>query len=378
MQNKQELHCRKFSDKTWHKSIFHKVIVILVSAMLLFSVQACEDDALNAPPSNEPAGRLYVLNQSDGTLYIYDTHTLTRIDSIDTRVNLPHYIEFAPDEQNYYITTLEPLGGHIAKFDAHTNSFVDSVSVSPAVVPSAIAISVDSRYGYICNFSSPSQPTFIHKYDLSTMQYLSALQAGAMTHDIKITSDGSVVVACNMNTDDVTLVYAGPDTVTFVPLDTMNIGGNEYSPYGVAIDHKDSLAYIACMDKMMVKVLDIAARQFIDSIEIPIMVSDPLAGPTLMAVSPDDQVVFVTTQVGSSVVVFSTATGSILADIPLSTPNPFGITMSDDGSRIYVACVGTPITDGRVYVINGNTFAKVDSLNVGGQSFGLVWHRLIP
>jgi DNA-binding beta-propeller fold protein YncE len=321
---------------------------------------------------------LYVINQSDATLYIYDTHTLTRIDSIDTRVSLPHYIEFAPDEQNYYITTLELPTGHIAKIDALTNLFVDSVSVSPGVVPSAIAVTADSKYGYVCNFSSPSQRTFIHKYDLSTMQYVTALQAGAMTHDIKITSDGSVVVACNMTSDDVTLVYAGPDTVTFVPLDTMNIGGNEYSPYGVVIDHKDSLAYIACMDKMMVKVLDIAARQFVDSVEIPVMGSDPVAGPSLMAVSPNDQVVFVTTQGGNSVVAFSTATGAILADIYFSTPYPFGITMTDDGSRVYVACVGTSISNGRVYVIDGNTFAIVDSLEVGIQSFGLVWHRVIP
>ena len=347
--------------------------------LLLFSFffQGCDNPPVLTEP-DEPKGRLYVLNQSDATLYIYDTHTLKRIDSLDTRVKLPHYIEFAPDEQNYYITTLEPLGGHIAKFDALTNLFVDSVSVSPAVVPSAMAITADSRYGYVCNFSSPSQRTFIHKYDLSTMQYVTALQAGIMTHDIKITSDGSVVVACNMNSDDVTLVYAGPDTVTFVPLDTMNMSGHAYMPYGVIIDHKDSLAYIACMEKMQVKVLDIAARQFVDSVDIPISVMAPLAGPTLMAISPDDNVVYVTTQVGNSVVAFSTLTDSILADIKFDVPNPFGITISDDGARIYVACVGTPATNGRIYVIDGNSLSIVGHIDVGKQSFGLVWHRVVP
>jgi DNA-binding beta-propeller fold protein YncE len=273
---------------------------------------------------------------------------------------------------------LEPLGGHIAKFDALTNSFVDSVSAPPAVVPSAIAITADSRYGYVCNFSSPSQRTFIHKFDLSAMQHLTALQAGIMPHDLKITSDGAVVVSSNMNSDDVTLVYTDLDTVTFVPIDTMNMGSHAYMPYGVIIDHKDSLAYIACMDKMMVKVLDIAARQFVDSIDIPVSVSAPLAGPTLMAISPDDRVVYVTTQLGNSVVAFSTVNDSILADISLDTPGPFGITMSDDGTRVYVACVGTPATNGRIYVIDCNSLSIVAHLDVGKQSFGLVWHRVIP
>ena len=362
----------------------YQYFLILIAEISLFTLMffsfmflGCDNPPV-LPEPNEPAGRLYVLNQHDATLYIYDTHTLTRIDSIDTRVSLPHYIEFAPDEQNYYITTLEPLGGHIGKFDALTNLFVDSVSVSPAMVPSAIAVTADSRYGYVCNFSSPSQPTVILKYDLSTMQYVRAVQAGIMTHDLKITSDGTVVVACNMNSDDVTLVYTGVDTVTFVPLDTMNMDGHAYMPYGVIIDHKDSLAYIACMEKMMVKVLDIAARQFIDSVEIPVSVSAPLAGPTLMAISPDDKVVYVTTQVGNSVVAFSTLTDSILADIKFDIPNPFGITISDDGTRIYVACVGTPATNGRIYVIDGNSLSIVAHLDVGHQSFGLVWHRVIP
>ena len=370
---------KRIGDRVGHGSNAPVAMVICLAVIaLLFILQGCNDNAVNAPKPGEPAGRLYVLNQNDATLYIYDSQTFKRLDSVGTRVSLPHYIEFAPDGQNYYITTLEPLGGHIAKFDARTNQFVDSISVPPAVVPSAIAITADSRYGYVCNFSSPSQRTHIHKFDLSTMQYLSAIQAGIMTHDIKITSDGAIVVACNMNSDDVTMVYAGPDTVTMVPMDTMNIGGNMYSPYGVIIDHHDSLAYIACMDKMQVRVLDIAQREIVDSIDIPVSVSATLAGPTLLAISPNDRVVYVTTQVGNSVVAFNTLTDSILADIPLATPNPFGITISDDGSRVYVACVGTPVSKGRVYVLDGVTFAKVDSIVVGNQSFGLVWHKVIP
>jgi DNA-binding beta-propeller fold protein YncE len=128
------------------------------------------------------------------------------------------------------------------------------------------------------------------------------------------------------------------------------------------------------MDALQVRWLDIDARTIVDSIDIPVdTVGTIIAGPTLMAVSPDNDVVFVTTRQGNSVVVFRVSTKTILANIPLATPNPFGITMSDDGSRVYVACINTTFANGRVYVIDGNTYVKTDSLDVGRNSFGLIW-----
>jgi DNA-binding beta-propeller fold protein YncE len=308
-------------------------------------------------------------------MYVYDTKDLSRVDSLHTQVPNPHYIDFSPDGLSYYITTLEATG-HLAKFST-AGGFVDSVTTQPAVQPSAIAITADNQFGYVCNFSSPSARTEIHKYDLGTMQWIKSLQAGAVTHDIKITGDGSVVVACNRNTDDLTLIYPDADTLTFVAISSAgpSLPGQQiYGPFGVAIDHRDSLAFIACMDALQVRWLDIDARTIVDSIDIPVdTVGTIIAGPTLMAVSPDNDVVFVTTRQGNSVVVFRVSTKTILANIPLATPNPFGITMSDDGSRVYVACINTTFANGRVYVIDGNTYVKTDSLDVGRNSFGLIW-----
>lgn len=347
---------------------------LLVSAAMLFLCSCSTTD----PVVPGPAGRLYVLNQTDSTIYVYDTRDLSRVDSLHSSVSLPHYIEFAPDGLNYYVTTLESTG-NLAKFGTATG-FISSVQVSPAVLPSAIAITADNQFGYVCNFSSPGARTEIHKYDLVTMQWVKQLQAGAITHDIKITSDGSVVIACNRNTDDLTLIYPDADTLTFVamtPAGPSIPGQHTYGPFGVAIDHKDSLAFIACMDALQVRWMDIASRTIVDSIDIPVDTAGTLiAGPTLMVVSPDDDVVFVTTREGNSVVVFRVSTKQILANIPLSVPNPFGIAMSDDGSRVYVACINTQGERSRVYVIDGLSYAKTDSFDVGRNSFGLAWQPL--
>ncbi len=335
----------------------------------------CGDDELVNPVPGGPDGRLYVLNQTDTTIYVYDTRTLTRIDSLHSVVAKPHYIEFAPDGQKFYITTLE-TSGHMARYTTTGNAFDTSIGMRPAVQPSAIAITADNQFGYICNFSSPSTRTEIHKYNLVTMQWIKQLQAGAITHDIKITSDGKVVIACNRNTDDLTLIYTDVDSLTFVAVGAQpSLPGQQiYGPFGVAIDHKDSLAFIACMDALQVRWLDIATRTIVDSIAIPVNTAGTLiAGPTLMAVSPDDDVVFVSTRQGNSVVVFRVSTKTILADIPLETPSPFGITMSDDGSRVYVACINKTMQPGRVYVIDGHSYVKTDSIDVGRNSFGLIW-----
>lgn len=351
-------------------------VACLATAVML---AGCSSSSPTGGHPQGPEGRLYVLNQGANTFYVFDTKTSLRIDSVSSQVNRPHYVEFSPDGQYFYITTLEP-SGHIAKFRASDNGFVDSASVVLSVQPSAIAITLDGQYGYVCNFSPAFSSTRIHKYDLSTLTVVDSVQAGATTHDVKITSDGKIVIATNRNTDDLTMVYTDLDTVTFVNIDPNQAyppGTAAYGPMGVIIDHKDSLAFVACRDGHQVRWLDIAKREIVDSIDIPIDSTAPGYGPTLLAISPDDDVVYVTTGANNTVAVFRVSTKTVLASIPMGTPNPFGITISDDGSRVYAACIG-PLggADGRVYVIDGGTHAVVDSLDVGAETYGLTWHSL--
>jgi YVTN family beta-propeller protein len=354
------------------------VFAALTASMLV--ILSC--DSGNTPTNStakNPAGRLYVLNQSDASLYIYDTQTFKRLDSIPTVVERPHYLEFSPTGDFYYIVTLEQTG-RIAKFNAVTNAFVDSVTVPPAVQPSAIVITPDGLTGYVCNFSLPGRRTQINKYDLTNMENIGSFPAGVTTHDLKMTSDGSVIVACNRYGDNLTLLYPGADTVTFVSIDPDSLyadDSNKYGPFGVVIDNKDSLAYIACMDALQVRVLDIKAREIVDSINIPVD-SAFIYGPTLLAISPDDKTVYLTTRGGNSLVAFDAVTMTVLADIPLNTPYPFGVDISADGSQVYVSCVGEPTTNGAVQVIDAKTLSGVTTLQVGTESFGLRWRPISP
>lgn len=354
-------------------------MVCLAIVMLLALGCGDDDDGVTEPANTNPEGRLYVLNQADATLYVYDTRTMTRVDSVFTHVANPHYIDFSPDGDHFYIIPLiAQVPNFFGKFDADSNFFIDSAAIPPAVLPSAIAITADGKFGWVCNFNNQDDITRLLKYDLDSMVLVDSAQAGARTHDLKITSDGAWLVACNSNTDDLTLIELSTGNVSRVevgPNPGIGTGAN-YGPWGVAIDHRDSLAFISCMWSKDVRILDIAAGVILDSIPVPVDSAGLVPGPTLLVVSPDDKVVFVTTQNGNSVVAIDVSTKDTLADIPLGIPNPFGITMSDDGSRVYVACINTPGSQGWVYSIDGNSYAKVDSIAVGTNSFGLIWRPL--
>ena len=368
------------------------ILLVLLGLLLMFGLYACtDDDKVNTITGDDdttntgggishPAGQLFVLNQGDNSIYVYDSKTLKRIDSIDSRVDKPHYIEFSPDRNSFYVTTLE-ISGHMAKFNAVNNTFIDSVSTGPNVQPTAVAITSNSDFGYVCNFFGTAG-NLIYKYDLATLQQVSTIPAGQITHDIKITSDGSIVIATNRYNDYATLLYTDGDTIVPVGMDPDTLHftnvSHKYGPFGVIIDSNDSLAYIACADSREVRVLDLAAQKIVDSIKIPVDTSGFIFGPTLLAISPDNSHVFVTTRQGNSCVVLQTSPLKVVTEIDFATTRSFGIDISSDGSRVYVAAIGDPSEHGRVYIIDGNSFKKLDSLDVGRESFGLRWQPPRP
>jgi len=361
-------------------------ILLCVLAAAVMMLAGCEDD--NSPVgggavNTNPEGRLYVLNQSDNTIFVYDTRTMTRVDSLDAMIESPHFAEISPDRRYMYVVG-RTSPGEVAKFDLLDNSYVDQFDGPGDLFPTAIMISPDGATGYVCDFTDPSNPGKLHRYNLNTMTFVdSLLNVGSATHDLRISSDGRLIVAGNFGADNVTMVYPEDDSVYFVDLDPGNpvpTGSPRLGPYGVAIDHNDSLAYIACRLSNEIRVLDLTTREIVDSIPIPIQSSNSNAGPTLMALSPDNDLLYITTQLENTVALLRISTRRVIAQLELGVMRPFGIVMTPDGSRYYVTCVNSlnPTEDrqGRVYVIDGATHDVVDSVDVGNNCFGLAFRSM--
>ncbi|MFZ1683666.1 MAG: beta-propeller fold lactonase family protein, partial [Candidatus Zixiibacteriota bacterium] len=263
------------------------------------------------------------------------------------------------------------------------NSFVSKATLAAGTLPTAIAVTLNGVYGYIADFTDKNTDGKIIKYNLGTMVVVPVnLQTGRGTHDIKITHDGTRVIACNRFTDDITIVNVSNDSVDRVSLneaDPSLPGKPKYGPYGIAITSTDSLAYVACLDSNshQVRVYDITRDSVVDSIMVPVTATNNPslpAGPCLMALSGDNQVLWITTYWGNTVVAVNPITKQILAEIPFSTGLAFGVSLSDDNTRAYVACANAPGATGMVYIINTANYEKIDSLSVGKNSYMVHYH----
>lgn len=353
---------------------------------LLALVSGCSDKGNNTTdPVLGPDGKLYVLNQADATIYVYDTETMTKIKTIETQIAKPHYISFTPDGQYYFVMTVD-LSGKIAKFNAATDEFITEFDLTAAaqavypnqrsVIPAGMCITSDSQYGYMCDYTAGSERGHIYKVNLATMAVEKKIQSGAQTHELLSTTDGKVIVACNLRSDDITLIYTDSDTVTFVPIDPdqqSDPSNPRYGPYCVAVDHHLQKAYISCLYANQVRILDIYSRQIIDSIEIPVTAGISISGPAMIHHSHNGNYLFLTTRWGNTVVIVDLFQREVVAEIPIGVGHPFGIAMSDDDKRIYVAASGQPPNHGYMYEIDVTTLKVIDSTEVGVDSWGIGW-----
>jgi DNA-binding beta-propeller fold protein YncE len=325
-----------------------------------------------------PEGRLYVLNQKDTTIYIYDTKTMTRIDSFDSPVPEPHFITFSPNGLHYYIVGRQ-VGGSLLKFRSSDNTLLQTVPTS--IFPTAMVISSDNNTAYVCDFSDVSGK--IHRYDVSGDSFIftdSILQAGYQTHDIDLSPDGTQLISAGFNSDEMTLINTVTDDVLPIHLeDASQIFGAppaSCGPYGVKIDRTGKLGFLACSKGTdQIRIIDLVNKTILDSILVPVSNNPTPArnGPTLMELSLDNNVLFVTNYWDHSLSIVQLSTREVIRKIQFQTPRPFSVKISDDGSRVYVSCTNLFPEKGAVYILDGATYDKLDSVTVGSEPFGIYW-----
>lgn len=343
---------------------------------------ACSDDN---PVSPAPAAFdiLYVLNQADQTIYKYNAQTLVRIDSLSTPVVEPHFIEFSRDHSCYYVIGRQ-VGGQIAKYRTADDSLLQLVTVPGTVFPTALAISPNDDTVYVCDFSDTKGR--IHRYAASgnNFAYLdSSLQAGYQTHDLHFAASGEFFVSAGFNSDDITIVNLDSGSTTPLLVQDASTGFGTppagYGPYGVRVDNASELAIVACRKGVdQIRVIDLLTRQLVDSIVIPTadQTSSAMAGPTMMHVAPDNDIVYVTGFTDNRVWVVRLSTASVVQTIPLGTARPFMVMADQSGDRVYVSTTGFRPDNGTLYVIDGQSYQVIDSVAAGSEPFGFsILHR---
>jgi YVTN family beta-propeller protein len=360
---------------------------LLGITVILLAIAGCDSSSTGSGGGVAPGppGFVYVPNQADTTMYVFSSVDMSRVDSFDLPMDEPHFITFDHISQYYYIVGRK-APGQIAKYRASDDSLIAVVQVPGQMFPTACALSINNDTMYVTDFSLGNGRT--HRYDVAGTNLVwadSILQAGIQTHDIRIGPNGRYVVSAGFSSDDITILDLQTGNVEPLTLDSARSGfnpvSNVYGPYGVLVDNNGTMAVIACSKGTdQLRLVDLVNRTILDSILIPVSGTSGnpgREGPTYMAMHPNNNMVFLTNYLDNTVSVVRLSTREVLQTLQFETPKPFGIAITADGSRVFVSCTATRgMGKGRVYVIDGNTYAKIDSVDVGEEPFGLAWRPL--
>ncbi|MFE5540705.1 hypothetical protein ACFQ78_33900 [Streptomyces sp. NPDC056519] len=165
----------------------------------------------------------------------------------------------------------------------------------------------------------------------------------------------------NTSSDNVSVIDTATNTVsTTIPL------GNGAGPTSVAVTPDGSSAYVADFQANNVSVIDTATNTVSSTIG-----TGAGTGPAGVAVTPDGTKAFVADSLSDGVSVIDTATNTIVATIPVPSGSaPFQPVVAPDGSRVFVS-LRSGGTQGDVAVIDTGTNTLVDVIGAVTAAYGL-------
>jgi len=263
---------------------------------------------------------LYVTNDLGNSLTAIDPKTGKPERTIP--VDDPYNMYFTPDGR-YAIVVAERL--HRLDFrNAHTFKLVHSLSV-PCSGADHMDFSADGTYAIVsCEFSGQ-----LLKVNIAAQRVdgVLTLRPGAAPQDVKLSPDGSVFYVADMNSNGVWLV----DGATFRVLRFMPTGAGAHGLY----PSRDArYLYVTSRGEGSISVISFATRHFVKKWHI--------AGggsPDMGNVSANGKILWLTGRYNGVVYAISTATGRLLAKIPVGA-GPHGLCVWPEPGRYSLGHTG--------------------------------------
>jgi YVTN family beta-propeller protein len=189
-------------------------------------------------------------------------------------------------------------------------------------------------------------------YNASNAMVGTPVSTGAGPIGVSVSPNGRVIYVANQNSNNISVINTGADTVaTTIPVGT--------GPAGVSVSPNGSLVYVANESSNTVSVINALTNKAFSTITVGLM-------PFGVSVSPDGGRVYVTNSTSNTVSVINTETNTVIVTIPVGS-SPHGIAVSPDGSRVYVANENS----NTVSVLNTLTYTVVATITVGSAPFGI-------
>jgi YVTN family beta-propeller protein len=274
------------------------------------------------PPST--GSRAYVTNQGGvGTLKVVDLTTNSLLTSIPLG-GIPNEVVLSPEGSRAYVTTYNL--DRVWVIDTATNSVIAGIPTGPS--PFGLKVKPDGSKIYVTNNGGNTVSVISTVNNAVT----ATVTVGANPVGVAFTPDGTWAYVTNITSDTVSVIDTSTDTVTasiflgsFAPYGTI-------LPWGISITPDGNRAVVTNVANRSLTIIDTSTN----TIETKISVGTDGFNPRYVGFSPTGDLAYVSVEGGGTVRVVDLTTLTEITSIYEGT-SPFGLAVSANGSRIYVA-----------------------------------------
>ncbi len=319
-----------------------------------------------APEITAPLPYLvYVTNERSGDLTVIagGTHEVIATYPLGKR---PRGIKVSPDRTRLFValsgsppappgvdeSTLPPpdrAADGVGVVDVETGEVV--TVLQGGTDPEQVALNRDGTRLYVANEDAGTASVI----DIETGEVLASLEVGGEPEGMSSSPDGRFVYVTSEEDNQISVIDVEKNEV----IEQFEVGPR---PRASAFSPDSTRAFVTSENGGTVSIVDTSVHEVIATIDVP---GDP-SRPMGVVVSPDGQVLYVSTGRGQTVVAMDAVRGGVIRAATVGT-RPWGIALSPDGSLLYSA--NGPSND--VSVVDTQTMMVIATIPAGERPWGI-------
>ena len=319
-----------------------------------------------APEITAPSPYLvYVTNERSGDLTVIagGTHEVIATYPLGKR---PRGIKVSPDGTRLFValsgsppappgideSTLPPpdrSADGVGVVDVETGEVV--TVLQGGTDPEQVALNQDGTRLYVANEDAGTASVI----DIETGEVLASLEVGGEPEGMSSSPDGRFVYVTSEEDNQISVIDIEKNEV----IEQFEVGPR---PRASAFSPDSTRAFVTSENGGTVSIIDTSVHEVIATIDVP---GDP-SRPMGVVVSPDGQVLYVSTGRGQTVVAMNAVRGGVIRAATVGT-RPWGIALSPDGSLLYSA--NGPSND--VSVVDTKTMMVIATIPAGESPWGI-------
>ena len=350
------------------KYIFLTPTLVVITLMLLSMVSSCDNSNTSSgntdKPSSLPAAKVYVANETGGSVTVIDlqdslkTTTIDLSDSAGTMF-MAHNVQVAPDGKYVWVAAAgmdSSKTNYLIVIDPNTGTIKERVLLGKDLHVAHVVLDNASKNAFV----TAGETNQVIQVDATTYQVVRKFDLGAKHAPHGLRYANSKLYVANMDGKSMSVITVADGKVTDIPL-----GG--IAPQ-VAVTRDDKFVFISLYDTKEVIQYDLKNGQII---RIPLPVT--AQGPIQLYATPDSKLLYVADQgellgrpVSNEVYVIDIPKAEVISTIKVGK-KAHGVVVSDDGKSVYV----TNTIDNTVSVIDVASQKVIHTIPVGKGPNGI-------